>query len=180
VLLLSDPVADFWLQHVQEFKEKPFKSVTRGVPDLDAIAGEAPAGDEKEDAAEEPGLAQLIEAVRATLGPAVKDVRPSKRLTESPVCLVAEEGDMDVSLERLLRRHGRLKLGMARVLEINPDHEIIRKLGERARAEGTKDDGLLKDAAHLLLDQARIADGDLPPDPAAFARRMNAVLRSAL
>ena len=87
---------------------------------------------------------------------------------------------MDVNLERLLRRHGQLQDGMPRVLEINPNHEIIEKLSVRAKSDGASDDALLKDAAHLLLDQARIADGEVPTDLAAFARRLNAVMQSAL
>jgi molecular chaperone HtpG len=179
VLLLSDPVDDFWVQHVPSFKDKPLKSVTRGGSDLDAIAGEESSGDEAP-ATADADLSDLIAVLKVELGDAVKDVRPSKRLTDSPVCLVADEGDMDVSLERLLRRHGQLTEGMARVLELNPDHDIIKKLVLRAKAEGAANDDLLKDAAHLLLDQARIADGDSPPDAAAFARRLNQVMQSAL
>ena len=107
----------------------------------------------------------------------VKDVRPSKRLTDSPVCLIADEGDMDVNLERLLKRHGQLQTGMPRVLELNPSHAIITKLAERA--DGDADD-LLKDAAHLLLDQARIVEGETPTDAAAFARRLGSVMSRAL
>ncbi len=179
VLLLSDPVDDFWVQHVPSFKDKPLKSITRGGSDLDAIAGEESSGDEAP-ASADADLSDLIAVLKVELGDAVKDVRPSKRLTDSPVCLVADEGDMDVSLERLLRRHGQMAEGLARVLELNPDHDIIKKLVLRAKAEGAANDDLLKDAAHLLLDQARIADGDSPPDAAAFARRLNVVLGSAL
>jgi molecular chaperone HtpG len=179
VLLLSDPVDEFWMQHVPEFKGKAFKSVTRGTPDLDAIAGKATAGDEEKDV-DGSALDDLIAAIKLELGETVKDVRLSKRLTESPVCLVAEEGDMDVNLERLLKRHGQLSDGMPRVLEINASNEIIKKLSIRAKSDGAGDDALLKDAAHLLFDQARIADGEVPTDPAAFARRLNSVMQSAL
>ncbi len=179
VLLLSDPVDDFWIQHVPEFKEKPFKSVTRGAPDLDAIEGKTEA-ENKEQNDSGPNHTDLIAAIKLELGDTVKDVRASKRLTESAVCLVADDNDIDVSLERLLKRHGRLKDSMPRVLEINPDHEIIKKLSDRARSDGAKDDGLLNNAAHLLFDQARIADGEVPEDPADFTRRLNEVMRSAL
>jgi molecular chaperone HtpG len=87
---------------------------------------------------------------------------------------------MDVNLERLLKRHGQLSDGMPRVLEINASNEIIKKLSIRAKSDGAGDDALLKDAAHLLFDQARIADGEVPTDPAAFARRLNSVMQSAL
>jgi molecular chaperone HtpG len=178
VLLLSDPVDEFWLQHVPEFEGKPFKSITRGAADLDAIAGdESASGTESADAGKE--LAALIAAIKAELGEAVKDVRPSKRLTDSPVCLIADEGDMDVNLERLLKRHGQLKHGMPRVLELNPKHPVIAKLAERAEGEDAAQDDVLKDAAHLLFDQARIVEGEGPADPAAFARRLGSVMASA-
>jgi molecular chaperone HtpG len=179
VLLLSDPVDEFWLQHITEFEGKPFKSITRGAADLDGIADAE--GASKDDTADDQNeLSALIAAIKAELGEAVKDVRPSKRLTDSPVCLIADEGDMDVNLERLLKRHGQLKEGMPRVLELNPKHPVIGKLATRARGDAAAQDAVLKDAAHLLLDQARIIEGEGPADPAAFARRLGTVMASAL
>ena len=173
----SDHVDEFWLQHITEFDGKPLKSITRGAADLDQIkTGEDKA---EEDKTKEADLAALIAAIKVELGETVKDVRLSKRLTESPVCLIADEGDMDVNLERLLRRHGQLEHGMPRVLELNPTHIIITTLAERAKAENAGDDGLLKDAAHLLLDQARIVEGESPTDPSEFARRLGTVMARA-
>lgn len=179
VLLLSDPVDEFWLPHVTEFEGKTFKSITRGAADLDQIAADEKEEDSKKDA-ETPNIAELISSIKVELGDAIKDVRPSKRLTDSPVCLIADEGDMDVNLERILKRHGQLQQSMPRVLELNPDHTIIKKLSERAKGGDAASDDLFKDAAHLLLDQARIADGEVPPDPAAFARRLSSVMENAL
>ena len=174
VLLFSDHVDEFWLQHITEFDGKPFKSITRGAADLDEInADETEAEDDKP---EEADLSTLIDAIKAELGEAVKDVRPSKRLTDSPVCLIADDGDMDVNLERLLKRHGQLQHGAPRVLELNPSHKIIVKLAERAKVGK---DNLLEDAAHLLLDQARIVEGETPADPPEFARRLASVLEKA-
>lgn len=173
VLLLSDHVDEFWLQHIAEFEGKPLKSITRGAAELDKIEVEDKPDEEKP---EEADLSKLIAAIKAELGELVKDVRPSKRLTDSPVCLIADEGDMDVNLERLLKRHGQLQTGMPRVLELNPSHAIITKLADRA--DGDTDD-LLKDAAHLLLDQARIVEGETPTDAAAFARRLGSVMSRA-
>lgn len=173
VLLLSDHVDEFWLQHITEFEGKPLKSITRGAADLDAIKVEDTPDEEK---TEEADLSKLIAAIKVELGDLVKDVRPSKRLTDSPVCLIADEGDMDVNLERLLKRHGQLQTGMPRVLELNPSHAIITKLAERA--DGDADD-LLADSAHLLLDQARIVEGETPTDPAAFARRLASLMSRA-
>ena len=177
VLLLSDHVDEFWLQHITEFDGKPLKSITRGAADLDQIKG----GEEKaeDDKTEEADLAALIAAIKVELGETVKDVRPSKRLTDSPVCLIADDGDMDVNLERLLKRHGQLKQGMPRVLELNPTHAIITTLAERAKADSASDDDLLKDAAHLLLDQARIVEGEIPTDPSEFTRRLGTVMARA-
>lgn len=179
VLLLADHVDEFWLQHITEFEGKTFKSVTRGATDLDKISGDEEATDDN-DAADSPALNDLIVAIKMELVGAVKDVRPSKRLTESPVCLIADDGDMDVNMERLLKQHGQLTDGMPRVLELNPEHRIVKKLAERAAGNEAASDTLLKDAAHLLLDQARIADGEAPADPAEFVRRLSAVLDSAL
>jgi len=179
VLLLTDPVDEFWLQHITQFAEKSFKSITRGTADLDGVKssdGEDKTNEDKSD--DLPQLDMLIAAIKLELGDSVKDVRPSKRLTESPVCLVADEGDMDVNMERLLRRHGQMQGGMARVLELNPTHAIVQKLA--TRADSNAEDGLLKDAAHLLLDQARIAEGEVPADAAAFAKRLASVLERAL
>ena len=179
VLLLSDHVDEFWLQHITEFNGKIFTSVTRGAIDLDKIGGDEKVVDET-DNTESLALADLIIAIKMELDGAVKDVRPSKRLTDSPVCLIADDGDIDVNMERLLKQHGQLTGGMPRVLELNPDHRIIKKLSERAKGNDFSSDSLLKDAAHLLLDQARISDGEAPADPAEFARRLSAVLDSAL
>ena len=177
VLLLSDHVDEFWLQHVTEFDGKPFKSITRGAADLDKVAEDETKKDAKKP--DEADLSTLIAALKAELGESVKDVRPSKRLTDSPVCLIADEGDMDVNLERLLKRHGQLENGAPRVLELNPTHALITKLAERAASDAASSDTLLQDAAHLLLDQARIVEGEVPNDPADFARRLGVVMAQA-
>jgi molecular chaperone HtpG len=176
VLLLSDHVDEFWLQHVTEFDGKPLKSITRGAADLDNIASDedTPKNDDKTD------LANLIAAFKVVLGDSVKDIRSSKRLTDSPVCLIADDGDMDVNLERLLMRHGQLQSGMPRVLELNPTHPIISKLNDRAQSDNASTDELLGDAAHLLFDQARIVEGEDVADPVEFVRRLSSVLSKAL
>ncbi|MFQ5763849.1 MAG: molecular chaperone HtpG [Rhodospirillales bacterium] len=182
VLLMTDPVDDFWISSVDAYKEKPFKSATRGSADLDKIAADDTAGtkekggkdaEKPKDDAIEPLLAQF----KVALGDAVKDVRASERLTDSPVCLVAEEGDMDIHLERLLKQHGRLEAAQLspRVLEVNPGHPLIRGLAKRAK-KGDGRDPVIGDAALLLLDQARIVDGEPVVDPQAFSRRLAAVM----
>lgn len=177
VLLLSDHVDEFWLQHITQHDGKPFKSITRGAADLDRVeADETKEDSEKPDVAD---LSALIAAIKAELGDVVKDVRPSKRLTDSSVCLIADDGDMDVNLERLLKRHGQLTEGMPRVLELNPSHALITTLAKRSTSDAASADDLLKDAAHLLLYQARIVEGEVPTDPSDFARRLGAVMARA-
>ncbi len=179
VLLLTDPVDEFWVRSMDTFEGKALKSITRGAAELDDIAGDDKA-DDKKDEAEVPALDALIAAIKLELGESVKDVRPSKRLTDSAVCLVADENDMDVNLERMLRKQGQLDGAIARVLELNPGHALVKKLSARADGDGGADDILLKDAAHLLLDQARLAEGEAPADPAAFAKRLASVMEHAL
>jgi molecular chaperone HtpG len=178
VLFLSDSVDEYWLQHVTEFEGKSFKSITRGDVNLDEINGVDKDEDKKDDA-QDASIDQLIAVIKTELGDLVKDVRASKRLTDSPVCLVADDGDMDVSLERMLKRHGQLQNGTPRVLELNPKHAIVKKLAQLVPSEDTPVDELLKDTAHLLLDQARIADGEVPTDPIEFGRRLSSLMTSA-
>ena len=174
VLLLSDPVDDFWLGLGLSFDGKPFKSVTRGGADLDAIGGSEDKDKEAKEAPSDAAIATLLALMKQSLGDAVKDVVVSKRLTDSPVCLVAAEGDLDMHLARVLRQARQISMNAPRILEVNAQHELVRKLAELA-ANGGKAD-LIGDAAHLLLDQARIIEGEPPADPAAFARRLAASL----
>ena len=176
VLLLQDPVDDFWVPAVGEYDGKQFVSVSRGGIDLGAIPlaeNEAP----KEEDEPEADIASLVALFKVTLGEAVKDVRGSEALTESAVRLVADEGDMDLHLERMLRRHGQIDGGASRrVLELNPRHRLVQGLA-RSMAAGEDRAAQL---APLLLDQARIAEGETPEDPAAFARRLADALADSL
>jgi molecular chaperone HtpG len=177
VLLLADPVDEFWVAAVGAYDGKPFKSVTRGGADLDKIA----LPDDKQkpaEAAEGPGTDALIALLRLALKEAVKDVRVSSRLDASAVCLVADEGDMDIHLERLLKQHRQLDTTAKRVLEVNPRHALIQGLAKRLSAKGNADE--VTEAAWLLLDQARIVQGEPVADATAFARRLDAALLKAL
>jgi molecular chaperone HtpG len=178
VLLLTDPIDEFWVSSVATYKEKPFKSATRGGIDLDKIT--AP---EEKDATEnkpEPPakLASLIAIFKLALGDAVKDVRGSDRLTDSAVCLVADEGDIDMHLERLLKQHRQLDTAAKRILELNPRHRLIERLAASVGEIGASDQ--LSEFAWLLLDQARIVEGEQLPDPPAFARRLASLLERGL
>jgi molecular chaperone HtpG len=177
VLMLTDPVDEFWLPVAGKYKDVEFKSVTRGGSDLAEIAGDAgDAGKEKPEPA--PGAANLVALFKVTLADAVKDVRTSDRLTESPVCLIADEGDLDIHLQRLLKQHNQSAGESKRILELNPTHPLIRRLCDRLSAGGAVD--ALADAAWLLLDQARIVEGEALPDPTAFARRLASCLERGL
>ena len=112
------------------------------------------------------------------LGDAVKDVRGSDRLTDSAVCLVADEGDMDMHLERLLKQHRQLDSAAKRILELNPRHKLIERLAATVGETGASDQ--LSEFAWLLLDQARIVEGEQLPDPPAFARRLAGLLERGL
>ena len=182
VLLMTDPVDDFWLPSVGEFEGKAFKSAARAGADLDKV--EDTDKDKKKDAKKDKAgkaIEPLLAQFKVVLGEAVKDVCASERLTESPVCLVTGEGDMDARLEKMLKQNR--QAGMPdltpRVLEVNPGHALIKRLAKRAKASDGKD-SLIADAAHLLLDQARIIEGETVVDPKAFSRRLSAVMESGL
>jgi molecular chaperone HtpG len=158
VVFFTDAVDEFWLQMVPEFDGKKLASVTRGSSDLD---------DKKDDDKEEENL-----------GEAVKDVRKSNRLTDSAVCLVADDNDMDMHMERILKMHNKLDgAASARVMEINAENDLIKALSKAATKKGSVD--ALKDASQVLLDQAKIMEGDLPDDPVAFAGRLSKMMEAS-
>jgi molecular chaperone HtpG len=176
VLLMTDPIDEFWVPASGKYKDKPFKSATRGSADLVKVT---PPEAKDEQVPEPPAkLGSLIAMFKLALGDAVKDVRSSERLTDSAVCLVADEGDMDMHLERLLKQHRQLDTTAKRILEINPRHSLIERLAASVGAPGASEQ--LSEFAWLLLDQARIVEGEQLPDPPAFARRLAALLERGL
>ena len=177
VLLLTDPVDEFWVPAVGTYKDKPLKSVTRTGSDLSKIEA---ADGKAETAAETPpaNIDRLVAVFKDTLKDAVKDVRTSERLTDSPVCLVADEGDMDIHLERLLKQHKQLQQASPRILEVNPGHPLIAAVTRTLESSGSTEQAA--ELAWLLLDQARIVEGDHPPDPTAFSRRLTKALERGL
>ncbi len=172
VLLLTDPIDEFWTGNVGRFDGKPFRSVTRGGADLARIA--TPEGTPEPAADAGRPIDGLLALFRVSLGEAVKDVRASERLTDSAVCLVADDGDLDMHLERMLRAAKQVDAVSRRILEVNPRHPLIQGLAVRAGEPGTATE--LAEVAHLLLDQARILEGEPPADPAAFSRRLAGAL----
>ncbi|MFO1067449.1 MAG: molecular chaperone HtpG [Geminicoccaceae bacterium] len=176
VLLLDDPVDEFWVPAVVDYKGKKLQSLTKGDIDLSKVADKQERKDEP--ATDEADLGRLIARLKLALGDAVKDVRASKRLTESAVCLVAEDSGIDLRLERFLKQHNQVAELGKRVLEINPTHGLIRRMADMAKGDGTGTD--LDELARLLLDQARIVEGEPLPDPGAFSRRMSSFLARGL
>ncbi len=164
VLLLTDPIDEFVVSSLYEYRGKSLRAVDRG---------ELEKGEENAEQVER--FKGLIAYLRKTV-PEVNDVRLSHRLKESAACLVAAEGSVSAHMERLLRRMGREELGDAtkRVLEINAEHPAVVAL--RERHERDANDSRLESYARLLYDQAVLAEGSKLKDPAAFARRINELL----
>ena len=169
VLLMADPIDAFWPDRLDAYDGKKLVSVTQGAADLAKIAPEtAPEGEAADTDA-------LIPALKTALGEAVADVRTTDRLVDSAVVLAAAGMGADLQMQRLLRRAGRAGQTAAPVLEINPRHALIAALAAQLAAGGE-----IGDSAGMLLDLARIQDGDAPRDPAGFARAVEARLAAAL
>ncbi len=164
VLLMTDRVDEWALNYLQDFDGTPLQSVAKGAVDLGTLQDEA----EKkaaEEAAEafKPVLAQLKEALKDK----AEDVRATTRLVDSPACLVVQDGGMSNQLARLLKQAGQKAPDAKPVLEVNPEHALVKKLDGSVH---------FHDLAHILFDQALLAEGGLPEDPAAYVKRVNALL----
>ncbi|KRE11548.1 heat-shock protein Hsp90 [Bosea sp. Root483D1] len=165
VLLLSDPIDSFWASAAPDFEGKPFKSVTQGAADLGLIPlldGAAPPSAEASEK-----ITALLASMKEILAEEVADVRSSVRLTESAVCLVAPDKGPDRQFERLLSAAGRVESAAKPILEVNPRHAMVSALAS------VEDGALRSDIAHLLLDTARVLDGERPTNANAFAERLN-------
>ena len=168
VLLLTDPVDAFWTAVPLGFQGKPLKSLSQGdvdfalVPPLEQRAEPEAKPDAVDDAV-------IIAAVKATLGERVSDVRTSQRLTDSAACLVAGGAGPDRELERLLARQNR-GVGAKPILEINTRHPLVKAISDAKLGARDAD---VADISEFLFDQALILDGEVPVDPAAFAKRVN-------
>ncbi|HBH39310.1 MAG TPA: molecular chaperone HtpG [Curvibacter sp.] len=164
VLLMTERVDEWALSYLTEFDGTPLQSVAKGAVDLGKLQDET----EKkaaEEAAEafKPVLAKLKEALKDK----AEDVRVTTRLVDSPACLVVKEGDMSNQLARLLKQAGQKAPDSKPILEVNPEHALVKKLDGSVH---------FHDLAHILYDQALLAEGGLPEDPAAYVKRVNALL----
>ncbi len=167
VLLLSDKVDEWLLGSLTEFDGKKLQSIAKG--DLDLGALETDTEKEIQKKIEEEAKT-LIERVKATLGDAVKEVRVTHRLTDSPACLVAGEHDLSGNMARILKAAGQNAPDSKPILELNPAHKLVQRL------ENEADEAKFSDLAHLVFDQALLAEGGTLNDPASFVKRMNSLL----
>ncbi len=164
VLLLVDRVDEWLLSHLYEFEGKPLQSVAKGAVDL----GKLEDAEDKAKAEDQAKAMQpLLERLKATLGERVKDVRVTTRLVDSPACLVVDDADMSQHLSRMLKQAGQASQAAKPILEINAEHALVKKLDSDARFE---------DLAHILFDQALLAEGGQLEDPAAYVRRVTGLL----
>ena len=166
VLLLHDRVDEWLMSHLHEFEGKRFADIAKGELDLGEIEGE-----EEKKAQEETAKAKeaLVKRVKEALGDAVQEVKVTHRLTDSPACVVLPEHEMGYQMRRIMEAAGQTLPEVKPILELNPTHALIERL------EAAEDEGF-EDLARVLLDQAVIAEGGHLDDPAAYVRRLNALL----
>ena len=174
VLLLADPIDEWLVMHLTEYEDKPLVSVMKGELDLGDVAkGEEDSEDgaDGDDAgAGDADHAPVLEKFREALSGRVKEVRATRRLSTSPACLVSEEHELGRHLERILDAAGQKIDATRPILEINPGHPMVARLAAEADPERCKD------WASLIFDQALLSEGGKLEDPAAFVRRMNALI----
>jgi molecular chaperone HtpG len=166
VLLLTDRVDEWMLSYLNEFDGKPLASVARGDLDLDLGALNDEEKQQQEKVSED--LKPLVEKMKETLKDKAKDVRLTFRLTDSPSCLVADEGEMSGYLQRMLKAAGQQAPEFHPILEVNPEHPLVKAL--------SADHADFADWCHLLFDQALLAEGGALEDPSSFVKRTNALL----
>ncbi len=164
VLLLVDRVDEWMLSHLYEFEGKPLQSVAKGAIDLGKLQDEE---EKKKTEAAAEAFKPLLERLKQTLQGRAKDVRVSTRLVDSPACIVVEEGDMSGHLARLMKQAGQAAPTSLPTLEINTEHALVRKLEASEHFD---------DLAQVLFDQAMLAEGGHLEDPAAYVKRVNALL----
>lgn len=167
VLLLSDPVDEWLASHITEFDGKSLQAVSKGSLDLGEFDDEK---DKEELKKNETELKDLLEKMKESLEDKVKEVRLTSRLTGSPSCLVVEEHEMAVNIQRMLKSAGHAMPQGKPILEINPEHVLVKRMNDNLADE------TFGDLAHVLFDQALLVEGGQIDDPNEFVRRMNSLL----
>jgi len=171
VLLLSDRIDEWLTSHLTEFDGKKLQSIAKGELDLSNI-GENAEEEKKEHEEAVKSAEPAVKKLKESLGDKVKDVRTTDRLTDSPACLVSDQFDMTGNMERILKQAGQDIPSVKPILEINPEHELVKRLAKMRSKEK------VEDFSDILFDQAILAEGALPEDPAAFVRKINNLLTS--
>jgi molecular chaperone HtpG len=173
VLLFTDTVDDFWVNVNGNYKDAQIKSVTRADIDLDKNNEGQNDENKKDDLVENDELSneKLISYFKESLGSLVKDVKISKKLTLSPACLAVGEGAMDIRMERFLIEQKQLSSAASKILEVNPNHKIVKKIVNQIDNKEFEEEN--KQLIHLLFDQACIIEGQPVEDAGAFAKRLN-------
>ncbi|MEW4982874.1 MAG: molecular chaperone HtpG [Cycloclasticus sp.] len=174
VLLLTDHVDEWLVQHMPEFDGKSLQSVAKGDLNLDAGNKEDDADKKADDKNEDESLNSVLEQIKTTLEGKVKEVRVSSRLTDSPACLVADEHEMGAHMERIMKAAGQDMPASLPTFEVNADHALIQRL------KSETDDERFADLSHLLFEQALLSEGGQLEDPATFVHRLNKLLQSLL
>lgn len=169
VLLLSDHVDEWVVNHLREFDGKSLESVTQGDLDLGEMDDKE---EKKEQKKEEESFKGLIDQMKGVLGEEVEDIRVSHRLTDSPACLVANSGAMDANMERIMKSMGQEVPSSKRVMEINVEHPLVERLQNEA------DEERFADWTRILFDQSLLAEGGQLDDPASFTKRLNGLLQT--
>ena len=178
VLFMVDPVDEFWLPAFNDYEGKGFKSITKGNADLSKFKPKEDKETKKKNPANKKEIETLISEMKSHLGEKVKDIKSSQMLTDSPVCLTADEAEMDIHLERLMRQHKRLDKESKKILEINASHDLIKSLAKIVSKSSDK--SVVNDVSHLLLDQARIVEGELPLDTKDFTEKLSSIITRSL
>ncbi|ABM38883.1 molecular chaperone HtpG [Polaromonas naphthalenivorans] len=167
VLLMADRVDEWALNYLNEFDGTPLQSVAKGAVDLGKLQDE----DEKKAAEEaQTQFKPILDKLKEALKDKASDVRATSRLVDSPACLVVQDGDMSTQLARMLKQAGQTVPEVKPILEVNAQHPLVRKL------EASSELASFDDLANILFDQALLAEGGMPTDPAAYVRRVNALL----
>ncbi|HIF17945.1 MAG TPA: molecular chaperone HtpG [Cycloclasticus sp.] len=174
VLLLTDHVDEWLVQHMPEFDGKSLQSVAKGDLDLEGVNKSAEDDKKADDKKDDESLNGVIEQIAKVLDGKVKEVRISARLTDSPACLVADEHEMGAHMERIMKAAGQDMPASLPTFEVNAEHALIQRLKDEA------DDERFADLSHLLFEQALLSEGGQLEDPATFVHRLNKLLQSLL
>lgn len=187
VLLMTDTIDSFWLQNAPDFDGKSFQSVTKGEADLEGFdkakgkdGDETKTSEKTEGTDKDSAINSLLTALRDNLSDDIGEVRISKRLKESPVCLIASDHGVDMHMENVLKIQQHYQPTSKRVLEINADHAMIKVLAAQINDDSTVPLLTKEETSHFLIDQAKILQGEKLEDPTRFAAQLTTLMTKAI